>query len=134
MPNTLTLKSLTLPVFAALVGFLSAPAFADSTQPMEPVTLINSFEVDQTQLEATIRFWEQARDFLASQPGYISTNLHQALSPEAKFQLVNVAKWESPQAFQEAITKMRESGLGAGMRNTVFHAALYQVIRTDKED
>jgi heme-degrading monooxygenase HmoA len=134
MFTSLTREAIKLPAIAVLIGLLAAPTLADDNQPANPVTLINSFEVDQNQLEETIRFWEQARDFLACQPGYISTNLHQSLSPEAKFQLVNVAKWENPQAFQEAIKKMRESGLGADMRGTVFHAALYQVIRTGKED
>ncbi|CTQ56632.1 Antibiotic biosynthesis monooxygenase [Roseibium album] len=134
MFTSLTREAIKLPAIAVLLGLLAAPTLADDNQPANPVTLINSFEVDQNQLEETIRFWEQVRDFLASQPGYISTNLHQSLSPEAKFQLVNVAKWANPQAFQEAIKNMRESGLGTDMRGTVFHAALYQVIRTDKGD
>lgn len=97
----------------------------------EPVTLINSFEVPENRLKDTIAFWERARDFLQAQPGYISTRLHRSLSPDARFRLVNVAKWESPRAFEAAMAKMRESKLGADMSGTVFHAALYEVIRED---
>ena len=105
---------------------------AQDTKTHQPVTLINAFEVADGQIEDTIRFWEQARAFLKEQPGYISTRLHRALSPDAKFQLVNVAQWQSPEAFRAAIGEMRKSGLGSDMRGTVFHAALFQVIRTDE--
>ena len=65
----------------------------------QPVTLINVFEVPAGSLDDAIRYWEAARDFLARQPGYISTRLHRAISPNARFQLVTVAQWESPEAF-----------------------------------
>ena len=35
--------------------------------------------------------------FLATPPGYLSTRLHQSLSPGADFHFVNVAVWQSPQ-------------------------------------
>ncbi|MCV0426132.1 MAG: antibiotic biosynthesis monooxygenase [Roseibium sp.] len=131
MFSKVTRRALNLTAAAALLGFAAAPAKADETEKVEPVTLINAFEVSAGQLEETILFWEKARDFLQTQPGYISTRLHQSLSPDAKFQLVNVALWESPEAFQSATQKMRDSGLGSGKRENVFHAALYKVVRTD---
>lgn len=134
MFSKLTRRSLALTALTAIFGLTAAPSLATDTGKPEPVTLINSFEVPQNQLEDTILFWEKARDFLQTQPGYISTRLHQSLSPDAKFQLVNVALWESPEAFQAAIQNMRASGLSADMRNTVFHSALYRVVRTDERN
>lgn len=131
----MTIKPRTLNLLAALTFLTTATGtttMAEDTKPRQPVTLINAFEVSKDQIEETIRFWEQARDFLKDQPGYISTRLHRSLSPDAKFQLVNVAQWQSPQDFQAAIGEMRKSDLGSDMRGTVFHAALYQVIRTDE--
>ncbi|GAB4576573.1 MAG: antibiotic biosynthesis monooxygenase [Roseibium sp.] len=106
---------------------------ATGTATAEPVTLINVFEVPADRLDETVQFWEKARDFLKTQPGFLSTRLHRSLSPEAKFQLVNVARWQSPEAFQAAIGRMRATGLGTEMRDTVFHAGLYRVIREDGE-
>lgn len=123
----------TIAALAATLGFFPLPSSAEGDRANSPVTLINAFEIDEDKLGETISFWERARDFLATQPGYISTRLHQSLSPDARFQLVNVARWESPQAFQAAIGKMRASGLGSEMKGTVFHAALYEVIRSDEE-
>ncbi|MEM9634394.1 MAG: antibiotic biosynthesis monooxygenase family protein [Pseudomonadota bacterium] len=134
MSTKLTRRTLNLTAAAAFLGLAAAPAIATDAQKAEPVTLINAFEVPADQIEETILFWEKARDFLQTQPGYISTRLHQSLSSDAKFQLVNIALWESPEAFQSATRKMRESGLGTGERKTVFHAALYKVVRTDEGD
>ncbi|WP_420334447.1 antibiotic biosynthesis monooxygenase family protein [Roseibium sp.] len=118
----------------ALVGILTgASAMATDIETKGPVTLINAFEVPVDQVDATVAFWEKSRDFLKEQPGYISTRLHQALAPDAKFQLINVARWESPEAFQAAIRKMREGLQLPEGRGPVFHSALYRVIRTDED-
>lgn len=121
---------------ALLLTTTGVPVMATETAPATPdtpVTLINIFEVPSGQLDQTIRFWEKARDFLKKQPGFLSTRLHQSLSPEARFQLVNVATWQSPAAFQAAIARMQQSDLGADMGGTVFHASLFRVIRTEAD-
>ena len=59
----------------------------------EAVVLINSFEVPAEDAEQFIAAWEQTRDYLETQPGYIDTSLHQALASDAEFQFVNVAHW-----------------------------------------
>jgi len=133
MLSNLTRRTIALTALATLTGLAAGTAKAEDPGTPASVTLINAFEVGADQLDQTITFWEKARDFLQTQPGYISTRLHQSLSPEARFQLVNVAQWESPEAFQAAIANMRRSNLGNDMKGTVFHAALYRVIRTDEE-
>ncbi len=109
--NTRTITVL-LFATAALYG-CTAESSAPTTNHTEvtalttdPVVLINTFVVPEGSDEAAIRFWEQARDFLKEQPGYISTQLHQSLQPDATFLLVNVAVWESPEAFQTASQRM----------------------------
>ena len=61
----------------------------------EPLTLINAFEVPADEADRFIAAWEKARDYLATQPGYVDTALHQAVGPEAEFQFVNIARWRS---------------------------------------
>ncbi len=133
MLSTHLFKSRSLTALAFVSLLTGAPAMAEENGPNDPVTLINAFEVPADQVDATVVFWENARDFLKEQPGYISTRLHQALAPDAKFQLINVAIWQSPEAFQAATRKMRETLQMPKERETVFHAALYRVIRTDED-
>lgn len=58
-------------------------------------------------VEQAIRHCEAARDFLAREPGYVSTRLHGAIRPGAKFQLINVADLTSAEAFDAATAKVR---------------------------
>ena len=92
------------------------------------VTLINVFEVPEGKLEASIEMWEKSRDFLQTQPGYVSTKLHQSIAPDAKFMLVNVAVWESPQAFKAASAKMNETAGIPPVEGLKFSPGLYTVI------
>lgn len=94
------------------------------------VTLINPFTVPADKLDSAIEMWEQARDFLAQQPGYISTALHQSVAPDASFRLINIAKWESSEAFRNATNKMRSEADLPRIQGVVGGPALYTVIRT----
>jgi heme oxygenase (mycobilin-producing) len=95
----------------------------------EEVVLINAFEVPEGQDEVFLQAWEQAREFLAGQDGYVSTRLHRSLSPAADFRFVNVAVWRSRQAFQAATAQ-------PGFRNAPvpfpFHASLYEIVHEDQ--
>lgn len=95
----------------------------------EPVVLINAFEVHDGQDEAFLAAWERTRAFLATQPGYLSTRLHRSLSPAADFRFVNVAVWQSPQAFQAAAS---QPGFTRAAIPFPFHASLYQVVHEDQ--
>jgi len=96
----------------------------------EPLVMINAFEVPGDEAERFIAAWEKTRDYLAAQSGYVDTALHQAVTPGADFQFVNVARWRTAQDFQAAIQSpgFRESA--AGMAGYRPHPALYQVVRT----
>ena len=103
---------------------LSAPAAAE-------VVLINPFAVPHGREAEARAAWEEARAFLSRRPGYISTRLHASLDPEAAFPLVNVARWESPEAFRAAIAAMRAAGAFPKIPGVVPHPALYRVIAED---
>ncbi|MBP0465198.1 antibiotic biosynthesis monooxygenase [Roseomonas sp. PWR1] len=92
-----------------------APAGMLASMPAmaQPVTLINVFEVPEGKLPEAITYWEASRAFLATQPGFIRTRLHQPIAPNARFQLINVAEWESPQAFQPASARMQQEVSGS---------------------
>ena len=92
------------------------------------VVLINLFEVPAGADEQFVAAWERARDFLAAQDGYRSTELHQSLGPDVEFRFVNVAEWASAAAFQAATAQPDFPG-----REVPFpaHPALYQVVAED---
>lgn len=98
---------------------------------MTQVVLINPFEVPPGQEEACLALWERAAEFMRRQPGFVSTRLHRALSPDARFAFINVAIWESAEAFHKAIASEEFQRITAGsMEAFPHHPALYEVIRT----
>lgn len=65
----------------------------------EPVILINAFEVPAADADAFVAAWQKACNYLRSQPGYIDTVLHKSITPDAEFQFVNVAHWQTAEDF-----------------------------------
>lgn len=115
-------------------GSLVAMAFflASTVPATADVTLINVFEVPRGETERVIAAWEKARDFLSDEPGYIATALHRSIGDDARFQLINVARWESPQLFSKAIARMNEAEIFPKIDGLRINPALYRVIRTDE--
>lgn len=67
-----------------------------------PVTFINIFEIAPEDVDAFAEKWEQRAAIMSEKPGFIDTRLHRAQSPDGRFQLVNVAHWESQEAWETA--------------------------------
>jgi heme-degrading monooxygenase HmoA len=98
------------------------------TQP-ESLILINAFEVPPGADEEFLHAWECARDFLCTQPGYISTALHQSITPQADFRFINVAQWASVEEFRAATGQLGARGVTIPYRP---HPSLYEVVREDE--
>ena len=93
------------------------------------VILINPFEVSEGSSDEDFRRgWERAADYMRQQPGFMSTRLHRALQPDARFRFTNVAEWASPQDFQAAVgsDEFREIASGGPPGSP----ALYEVVRS----
>ena len=98
---------------------------------MANVTVINPFEVPQGREEEALSMWEVFADYFRQQPGYISTELHKAIGDGAKFHFINIAKWESAEAFQAALGKPELGEIAKGLPDDIPHyPGLYEVIRT----
>ena len=65
--------------------------------------LINSFAVPKDREAEFLASWNETAAVMRQAPGFIDTTLHRSLDSEARFQFVNVAHWESPEAFYAAI-------------------------------
>ena len=94
----------------------------------DPVVLINLFEVPTGADEQFIAAWEHARDFLAGQDGYRSTELHQSLGPDAEFRFVNVAEWGLPGRLPGSHHQARLPRPGHALPRP---SALYQLVTED---
>ncbi len=93
------------------------------------VILINPFEVPEgTSDEDFLRGWERAAEYMREQPGFVSTRLHRALRPDARFRFVNIAEWESQQDFQAAFGSERFQEIAKGAAPG--SPALYEVVRS----
>jgi heme-degrading monooxygenase HmoA len=96
------------------------------------VVLINPFEVPASAGENFIAAWRKAADYMRRQPGFVSTRLHRALLPDARFGFINIAEWESPEAFTQAISTPEFASMAAGSPPN--YPSLYEVVVTEGEE
>ncbi len=96
----------------------------------EHVTIINPIEVPAGREADALAIWDSYAAFFRKQPGYIQTKLHRAIDPKAKFHYVNVAEWESMDAFVAALHSEEIKSVGDGFPSDMPHfPAPYEVIR-----
>jgi heme-degrading monooxygenase HmoA len=67
-----------------------------------PVTLINGFMVAEGRDDAFYEAWAEASLYFRAQPGFVSLQLHRAVTPDVPYRWVNVAHWESEADYQAA--------------------------------
>ena len=67
-----------------------------------PVTIINVFEVPSGQVDKFIAWWRVRAEIMAAAPGFRDSRLHRAVSSQARFQVVNLAHWDSQAAHDAA--------------------------------
>ena len=89
-----------MPRFENLDALVS---LADQMEVEEgPVVLINLFTVDASDEAALLKAWAHDADFMKSQPGYISTQLHKAIAGSSTY--LNYAVWQEVASFRSAFT------------------------------
>ena len=76
------------------------PIFQQLGAEVSPVILVNVFQVAETDIPALLHAWENDANWMKRQPGYISTQLHQAIGGSTFF--LNYAVWESVAHFRAA--------------------------------
>jgi heme-degrading monooxygenase HmoA len=96
----------------------------------EAVILINAFEVPALDAEDFVVAWEKAHEYLQNQPGYVDTSLHQAITPDAEFQFVNIARWRTVEEFMAAAQSPGFGQAAAELVGYRSHPAIYRVVRT----
>ena len=91
-----------------------------------PVVLINVFSVPQGSEEQFIKFWTEALELMKNEPGFINAKLHRSLEKDTRFQFINVAHWESPEAWKNALSKPQFQAVGS-QASFEENPALYRV-------
>jgi heme oxygenase (mycobilin-producing) len=91
------------------------------------VVLINHVEVPAGEDARFMAGWERAREALASERGYLGTQLHRSVGA-ADFRFVDFARWSSPLMFSRAVQRPEFKEAGSGIPYAA-HPALYAVIR-----
>jgi heme-degrading monooxygenase HmoA len=78
----------------------NVPIFQQLGTEASPVILVNLFQVAEADIPALLKAWENDATWMKKQPGYISTQLHQAIGGSTLF--LNYAVWESVAHFRAA--------------------------------
>jgi heme oxygenase (mycobilin-producing) len=68
----------------------------------QPFIFVNAIEIPADQIDAFLSGWQERAGFMRRQPGFRDYRMLRALSPDSRFQLINVARWDTPEAFHEA--------------------------------
>ncbi len=93
-----------------------------------PVTLINVFSVHAAKEAEFVQWWQDVKEHITKQPGFISGKFHKSLQPESRFNYINVAMWENEtlywKAYERSVTPMKEKLRELGVEMT---PALYRV-------
>jgi heme-degrading monooxygenase HmoA len=98
---------------------------------MANVIVINPFEIKKGNEEQALEMWDKFSEYFRQQPGYISAKLHRAINPDARFHLVTVAEWESPDHFMAALNHPDlQKIMEAATDHSPSFPGLYEIIRT----
>lgn len=93
-----------------------------------PVTLINVFSVPKDKEDEFVKWWEDVKENITRQPGFISGKFHSSIKPDTRFNYINVAIWENEEvywkAYEKSVTPMKAKLGQLGVEMT---PALYRV-------
>ena len=66
------------------------------------VTFVNSFTVPAGSEDHFLQLWESVNVYMAAKPGYVDHTLHRSVDPAAPFRFLNIAHWDSSEAWRAA--------------------------------
>jgi heme-degrading monooxygenase HmoA len=95
------------------------------------VTLINVFDIRADDVDHFLKQWRERAQYMRQRPGFRSLRLHRALSPESRFQVVNVAEWDSADALHAAAAQdffQQSTQRSMQAFAVAAHPAIYRVV------
>jgi len=102
---------------------------------MAVVTLVNCFDIPAGREDEFFRLWREVNAYMCAQPGYLGHQLHRALTADASFRFVNVARWASAEHFRVAHDeRFRALVSQPGWAAFRSHPGLYEVVHEGQAD
>lgn len=92
------------------------------------IVLINTFVVPTHMEDAFLQWWRLSRMFFSAQPGFVSAKLHRSLDQKERYRFINVAEWESSDAYGQALSSMWSAVPRPTIPGLEWHPALYEVV------
>lgn len=92
------------------------------------VVLINTFVVPPAFEDAFLQWWRLARMGFASQPGFVSAKLHRSLDEKERYRFINIAQWESSEAYQRGLSQIWTMVPKPRIPGLEWHPTLYEVV------
>lgn len=92
------------------------------------VVLINTFVVPVAMEEAFLGWWRMLKPAFAAQPGFIRANLHRSLDQNERYRFINIAEWESSEAYQRALSSLWSVAPKPTIAGLEWHPALYEIV------
>ncbi len=97
------------------------------------VTFVNLFQIQPSRDAAFLELWQQVNSYMRGKPGYLSHQLHRALSADARYRFANIAQWDSQPAWRAA----HDEGFRALISSPAWEEfpslpALYEVVHANR--
>ncbi|MBX2856879.1 MAG: antibiotic biosynthesis monooxygenase [Rhodobacteraceae bacterium] len=110
---------------------MTAPPSEPAPQPKPAnVVLINTFVVPIAMEESFLSWWRLMKPAFASQRGFVSAKLHRSLDQNERYRFINIAEWESTEAYRRALTGLWSSVPKPTIAGMEWHPALYEVVES----
>lgn len=103
---------------------------------MPKVIAINPVEVSEGKEAEALALWDRFEEVFRKQRGWVSAKSHRAMRPGARFGLIHVDEWDSPEHFEPAMQNqdLQKLAVGLGKRFSIIQGpGLNQSQETDKE-
>jgi heme-degrading monooxygenase HmoA len=92
------------------------------------VTFMNIFEIDPATVDGFAAGWSDRARLMSSAPGFRDVRLHRAVSSAARFQLVNIAHWDSVAVWRAATqNSAMTAATGVARAHATPNTAIYEV-------
>ncbi|MFC9895091.1 antibiotic biosynthesis monooxygenase family protein [Nocardia sp. NPDC127579] len=93
------------------------------------VTFINVIEIAAEHVEEFVAQWRERAALMRQAPGFRDVALHRALLPDMRFQLINVAHWDSAEACTAAgMNPAVVASVDTARQVATAHPGLYEVV------
>lgn len=81
---------------------------------MPKITTIVHFSMPNEHVDEFLAAWKPVKEFMLTQPGALDGTMQRTIDADSPFQLVNVARWESPEALASALQASAEDSKRRG--------------------